>query len=265
MAGQQETARYIEPNAKTQTTNVHNLFVGCTEHWHYISISNSIKRVEWSKWKSLIGVVTKMKILPAISIVVTTISAIASTAVVISGEEVIINSNGVNNNDAAPTNNIPGRNMPKPSISELHATKSQRMAQRRTRVKAAIANLPNEPNSNLHRMSDEELDKAYLAAEESAKKRGLKQDTTGGRNKNNPGGTFIRRAKQDLIDDRATLRLMEDGRMERKLWGNGGNGNPYAPAGNLVTETNYYGTFIYMYVVFLFVLFCLVCALRGLL
>lgn len=206
--------------------------------------------------------VTKMKILPAISIVVTTISAIASTAVVISGEEVIINSNGVgsNNNDASPTNNIPGRNMPKPSISELHATKSQRMAQRRTRVKAAIANLPNEPNSNLHRMSDEELDKAYLAAEESAKKqRGLKQDTTnagGGRNKNNPGGTFIRRAKQDLMDDRATLRLMEDGRMERKLWGNGGNGNPYAPAGNLVTETNYYGTLIYIY---MYVVFCLCC------
>ena len=156
--------------------------------------------------------------------------------------------------------------MPKPSISELHATKSQRMAQRRTRVKAAIANLPNEPNSNLHRMSDEELDKAYLAAEESAKKRGLKQDTTnagGGRNKNNPGGTFIRRAKQDLMDDRATLRLMEDGRMERKLWGNGGNGNPYAPAGNLVTETNYYGTFIYMYVVFVCVVLFILCALRG--
>ena len=175
-----------------------------------------------------------MKLLPAISIAVTTISAIASTAVVISGEEVIINSNGSNN-------------MPKPSISELRATKSQRMAQRRTRVKAAIANLPNEPNSNLHRMSDEELDKAYLAAEESAKKqRGLKNKdaTTTNKNKNNPGGTFIRRAKQDLMDDRAELRLMEDGRMERKLWGNGGNDDPYAPAGNLVAETNYYGTFI---------------------
>jgi len=101
------------------------------------------------------------------------------------------------------------------------------MAERRARVKAAIANLPNEPDSHLQRMSAEDLEKAYGAAEESARVRGLKRD---GMVNNNPGGGFIRKAKQEL-------EVNED--LGRKLWGNS-NVDPYEPLGGLAEETNYY-------------------------
>jgi len=96
-----------------------------------------------------------MQYLPAIWLATTV--AIASTTLVVFGDEIIINSNANNEGYASsPTNNnIPsGHNMPKPSATQYHAQKSQRMAERRARVREKLANLPNEPNSHLQRMSD---------------------------------------------------------------------------------------------------------------
>eukprot|EP00579_Thalassiosira_antarctica_P025757 CAMPEP_0202017818 /NCGR_PEP_ID=MMETSP0905-20130828/38005_1 /ASSEMBLY_ACC=CAM_ASM_000554 /TAXON_ID=420261 /ORGANISM="Thalassiosira antarctica, Strain CCMP982" /LENGTH=159 /DNA_ID=CAMNT_0048578593 /DNA_START=148 /DNA_END=623 /DNA_ORIENTATION=- len=86
---------------------------------------------------------------------------------------------------SAPTNNVPGANPGatantnyqgnpggKPSAEQHRALKSQRMAERRTRVKAAIANLPNEPDSKLQRMSEEELERAMKASDLAAQKHG---------------------------------------------------------------------------------------------
>lgn len=172
------------------------------------------------------------------ALVITTISTIASTAVVSSSKTDNIAvldglGNVADNVASAPTNNnlVDGSNTSnsngsggKPSASQHRAQKSHRIAERRARVKAAIANLPHEPNSNLEKMTDEELAKAVEAAEESSSgKFGL-----------NPGGGFIRKARQDLKESQ-----MSEG--ERKLWGNGGNGDPYQPAGGMTTETDYYG------------------------
>ena len=174
-----------------------------------------------------------MQYLPAIWLV--TMAAIASTTLVVFGDE-IINSNANNNNEgyaSSPTNNnIPsGHNMPKPSATQYHAQKSQRMAERRARVREKLANLPNEPNSHLHRMSDEELEQAYLAAEESAKKRGYKKDVKGG---------FIRKAKEDLKKHGDELEE------RRKLWGSSSwvtQDDPYAATGGMADTTQYYGEF----------------------
>ena len=162
-------------------------------------------------------------------------AAIASTTLVVFGDEIVINSNANNNEGYAssPTNNnIPsGHNMPKPSATQYHAQKSQRMAERRARVREKLANLPNEPNSHLQRMSDEELEQAYLAAEESAKKRGYKKDVKGG---------FIRKAKEDLKKHGDELKE------RRKLWGSSSwatQDDPYAATGGMADTTQYYGEF----------------------
>mmetsp|Transcript_16430 Transcript_16430/g.35517 ORF Transcript_16430/g.35517 Transcript_16430/m.35517 type:complete len:643 (+) Transcript_16430:331-2259(+) len=174
------------------------------------------------------------------ALVITTTAALASTAVVVSSSKIdtaaaVVDGLGnIVNNDAAPTNNVPGSGG-KPSAAQHRAQKSTRMAERRARVKAAIANLPNEPNSQLERMNEGELEKAYLAAEESAKLRGLKRNAEDGNANDNPGGGFIRKATQELKESQ---QQQED--LGRKLWGNGGNGNPYEPAGGLAEETNYY-------------------------
>jgi len=152
-------------------------------------------------------------------------AAVSSTATTTSETTSVVNGLGdiIHPNDNAPPPGSGG----KPTAAQHRAQKSHRMAERRARVKAAIANLPNEPDSHLQRMSAEDLEKAYGAAEESARVRGLKRD---GMVNNNPGGGFIRKAKQEL-------EVNED--LGRKLWGNS-NVDPYEPLGGLAEETNYY-------------------------
>lgn len=179
-----------------------------------------------------------MKFVPAMVIATTaalalSTVAVSSTATAAAEAAAVVDGLGniLNHDDASEP--LPGVTQPgsggKPSAAQHRAQKSTRMAERRARVKAAIANLPNEPNSQLQRMSEGELEKAYLAAEESAEMRGLKRGKEA-RN-DNPGGGFIRKATQELKES-------ED--LGRKLWGNGGNGDPYEPAGGLAEETNYY-------------------------
>jgi len=173
------------------------------------------------------------------SLVLATVAAAFGTSVVATSkiDAVEVGANGMTGADAAsaPTNNLPraskrnpyeGNPGGKPSAAQHRAQKSRRMAERRERVKAAIANLPNEPESRLRRMSAEELERAMRASDEAAgkygidveeQKRGLKLG--------------LRREKELLEED-----------LGRKLWGNGNsNGaDPYDPAGGLVEETNYY-------------------------
>ena len=198
----------------------------------------------------------KMKVLTALAIAAATAAALSTTAMA-TVAEVAANGNLGNDATAAPANNIiPGANPSssgnanksnnnpyegnpggKPSASQHRALKSERMAERRARVKAAIADLPNEPDSKLHRMDSAELESAVEAAEESARRRGLKFESmqNGGRNNDNPGGGFIRKAKTEMEKN------LEEEEGRRRMWGNEGNGDPYEPMGGLVEETNYYG------------------------
>ena len=150
--------------------------------------------------------------------------------------------------DGMPMNNLLHDNGGKPSSEQHHAHKSRRMAERRARVIAAIAtnadpqvvgvahesghkNGKNNVNEKVHRsgfmsrMSEDELEQAYAAAEATSKMRGLKIDEF------NNGGEFLRRAKQELKANEV---------YSRNLWGNGANTDPYDSTAGLVDETKYY-------------------------
>ena len=151
----------------------------------------------------------------------------------------------------APTNdmNVNTFNGGKKSAAQHQAQKSRRMAERRARVIAAIAATSNNDINNpqrgaressnydnkarshfLSRMTEDELELAYLTAEASSRMHGLKVDEF------NNGGEFIRRAMQELKDNEEEIRLNGG----RKLWGNGGNSESWA---GLAEETSYYGEF----------------------
>ena len=175
-----------------------------------------------------------MKLLPALAAAATAFGLLATSAAAAAK----VGDAAATDAAAAPTNHHLPRAVPgapggaqarnpyegnpggKPSAAEHRAQKSQRMAERRARVKAALANLPHDPESKLQRMTPDELEKAANAAEEGARKlaeeKGVKVETG-----------FIRKAQKDLSG--------------RKLWGNGNNYDPYEAAGGLVGETEYYG------------------------
>eukprot|EP00581_Thalassiosira_minuscula_P033431 CAMPEP_0183765588 /NCGR_PEP_ID=MMETSP0739-20130205/11046_1 /TAXON_ID=385413 /ORGANISM="Thalassiosira miniscula, Strain CCMP1093" /LENGTH=618 /DNA_ID=CAMNT_0026004285 /DNA_START=133 /DNA_END=1989 /DNA_ORIENTATION=- len=145
---------------------------------------------------------------------------------------------GANHKNDATNSNNPYQGNPggKPSASQHRAMKSQRMAERRARVKAAIANLPHEPNSKLQRMSEEELKRAMEASDLVAKeKRELRMGwekevkRREGRLNGGRGGDKDGKYDIDVEDD-----------LGRRLWGNSGNGDPYEPMGGLVEEADYY-------------------------
>lgn len=171
-----------------------------------------------------------MKLITAL--IVATTAAIASTSIVVGASSKMTVDKSADA-AAAPTNdrafNSVNGGGGKPSASQHRAQKSARMAERRARVRAAIANAPNEAASGatLRRMSPEELAEAERAADESAR---AKFGSGGGGGSNNPGGGFIRRARKELEES-----------SDRKLWGNGNGNDPYEPAGGLVEETSYYG------------------------
>jgi len=158
--------------------------------------------------------------------------------------------------------NVNTYNGGKKSAAQHHAQKSRRMAERRARVIAAIAATSNDDINNpqrgahessnydnkaglhfLSRMTEDELELAYLTAEASSRMRGLKVDEF------NNGGEFIRRALQELKDNEEEIRLNGD----RKLWGNGGNSDPYEPSAGLAEETSYYGEYFQLSLVCFFV------------
>jgi hypothetical protein len=153
----------------------------------------------------------------------------------------------------APTNDIDIKtyNGGRQSATEHHAQKSRRMAERRARVIAAItaASASNDDVNNLQygakvssnnndnarsrflsRMTIDDLEKSYVAAEASSKMHGLRGDEF------NKGGEFIRSVAQELKNNEDTLR--NEG---RKLWGNGGNLDPYESWAGSAEETGYYG------------------------
>jgi len=180
---------------------------------------------------------TNMKFITAL--VLATAAAVLGTSAVATSkiESVEINSSGA---DAAssPTNNLPGMNPKqiyqgnpggKPSASQHRARKSQRMSDRRARVKAAIANIPNEPDSKLQRMSREELDRAMQASDEAARKHGVNVE-------GQKRGLKMGLRREEELE--AKEMLEKD--LGRKLWGNTGYGDPYEPAGGLVEEYDYY-------------------------
>jgi len=152
----------------------------------------------------------------------------------------------------APTNDIDIKtyNGGRQSATEHHAQKSRRMAERRARVIAAItaASASNDDVNNLQygakvssnnndnarsrflsRMTIDDLEKSYVAAEASSKMHGLRGDEF------NKGGEFIRSVAQELKNNEDTLR--NEG---RKLWGNGGNLDPYESWAGSAEETGYY-------------------------
>ena len=127
---------------------------------------------------------------------------------------------------------------PKPTADEHRAQKSRRMAERRERVRQAIANLPNDPDSVLQPMSAAELD----AALEAAKLQPLRAKERFG---DNYKSEVMAETEQNIRVVRQQMSEMSD--EERKLyWGSGsfghggGNDDPYAPAGGLSAETTYY-------------------------
>ena len=125
---------------------------------------------------------------------------------------------------------------PKPlSPQQLRAQKSRRIAERRARVAEALLEVPDHDtptnkNSKLawHRMSDEELEHATRAAEESARSLQLNDEEFGAQ-----GGKLLRRAHQELTEASTN----EHG---RKMWGTIYS-DPYEPAAGLVSEAEYYG------------------------
>ena len=192
-------------------------------------------------------------------IFVATTAILASAAAVVTGappaqlldEERVVSKVGV---AFAPTNdiNVNTYNGGKQSAAQHHAQKSRRMAERRARVIATIAANSNDDINNpqrgahessnydnkarshfLSRMTEDELELAYLTAEASSRIRGLKVDEF------NNGGEFIRRAMQELKDNEEEISLKGG----RKLWGNGGNADPYEPSAGLAEETSYYGKY----------------------
>jgi hypothetical protein len=192
-------------------------------------------------------------------IFVATMAVLASAAVVVTettsfqrlDEVRVVSKVGV---AFAPTNDIHVNtyNGGKQSAAQHHAQKSRRMAERRARVIAAIAVASasnddvNNPQRGAHkssnyddkarsrflsRMTEGELEQAYLAAEASSRISGLKVDEF------NKGGEFIRRATQELKDNEEKITTTGG----RRLWGNGGNSDPYEPSAGLAEETSYYG------------------------
>lgn len=139
--------------------------------------------------------------------------------------------NAIRANAAGDADGAAASARPKPTADEHRAQKSRRMADRRERVRRAIANLPNEPESMLHPMSAEELDAALEATQRRARERFGDGSAAAEAERN------VRRARKEVAG-------MSD--EERRLWGSGSfggssNGDPYAPAGGLVTETEYFG------------------------
>lgn len=175
--------------------------------------------------------------------------------------EVDVMMSGHNFAGGEPTNNYDNNNnilggerkggkLP-PSAAELLAQKSRRMAERRARVAEALYSLEHEQSSSSsssssytdngevnqnnnkltwHRMTQDELEQATLAAEQSASTLSLQGDEFGAN-----GGKLLRRARQEMLDSTSSK-----GEEERKLWGNIYS-DPYDPAGDLVSEATYYG------------------------
>ena len=185
-------------------------------------------------------------IVAAMATISAAIASVVEVDVMMSGDA-FAGGEPTNNNN----NNIPGRSermggkLP-PSAAELLAQKSRRMADRRARVAEALYNLDHQQSSNTHngegtqnnnklswhRMTQDELEQATLAAEQSASILNLQGDEFGAN-----GGKLLRRARQEImLDSRSTT----SGEEERKLWGNIYS-DPYDPAGDLVSEATYYG------------------------
>jgi hypothetical protein len=142
------------------------------------------------------------------------------------------------------------------SAAQHRAQKSRRMAERRARVIAAIAasssaasneNVDGNPRRggpaeeeeeekemarsttrrSLTRMTTDDLERAYDAAEASSKMAGLRVDEF------NAGGGFIRDAARELREN--------EGGGGRRMWGNGNNNDPYVSYAGFADETGYYG------------------------
>ena len=197
--------------------------------------------------------------------VLTALVAAASSAALLASAMATSESVGSDNAAAAaPTNNnlpnaIPGEQDDnpyasnpngKPSASQICALKSHRIAERRRRVQEKLANGGNVGGSenssslprNLQRMSEEELEAAYLASIDNSDGSGKPNGKLVKEPATNEG--FLRKAHEDLKEGKEWME--NDG--HRKLWGNsGGGGDPYAPMGGMAAETEYYGEFLLLF------------------
>lgn len=207
-----------------------------------------------------------MKIfLPSSALLIVAAAATIMTAAAIAEVDVMMSGDtfhGEPTNNNIGNNNLSGERLKKlpPSATELLAQKSKRMAERRARVAEALYNLEqkqssssssntadhdnsnnnNERTNNYklswHRMTQDELEEATLAAEQSASTLNLKGDEFGAN-----GSSLLRRAHQELLDSKSdSSSTAMRGEEERKLWGNIYS-DPYDPAGDLVSEASYYG------------------------